>query len=567
MKLKLQIISHKDQPSSSPSTVEIGEAGGVIGRSGGCDLVLPDTDRVISGKHALITIENGQVRLTDTSLNGTCINNTANAIGRDQHMVLQSGDRILIGDYVISADIVDESASLNADKTTLSAQTIDDAINPFTDAAPENNPFAIPEEHSVPDQPANLDPLTAGFGSEPPPATSQPFPEPQPGNEPSIDDILFGAVESDPSGLSAPAEQPKYIPASEPDNVATINEFLQPPVAQTEEPKAQDEVDPLASFFDSPPADKTPTDTEDDQLSSQPANSVLIPEGWNLLDDSVQQDEPLIPEPAALSPVTPDQPEADASAPLINEAPPAQTELEPSPIPDVEKPAIPKPVAAEEPQQVSHPHQPEAASTTPAGNHSTAMQAFLEGAGVAGLQLSQEEEAEFFRSMGELFRINTSGLLDVLRARTDIKSTFRISMTMIQPTENNPLKFSLNTDDALHKILQNPGNACLPAEQAFSEAFDDIKAHELAVMAGMQAALTNVLTRFQPDQLESFFENRGGKGLLQQKKSWYWDQYKTQHKEILSTAEDQFHELFGDTFTVAYEKQIQKLKDSRKRES
>jgi type VI secretion system protein len=181
-------------------------------------------------------------------------------------------------------------------------------------------------------------------------------------------------------------------------------------------------------------------------------------------------------------------------------------------------------------------------------------------------EIPEGMEEQFFNTVGQLFRLSTEGLIDILRARADIKSAFRMNMTTIQPVENNPLKFSLCTDDALNALIKNPGGACLSADQAFKEGFNDIKAHELAVMAGMQGALGDVLKRFEPQALASYFESQGGKRLLQQKKSWYWEQYIQQHKELLSEAEDQFQTLFGAAFTTAYENQVAKLKATTAKE-
>ena len=65
--------------------------------------------------------------------------------------------------------------------------------------------------------------------------------------------------------------------------------------------------------------------------------------------------------------------------------------------------------------------------------------------------------------------------MDVLRARAEIKNTFRLPVTVIQRSENNPLKFALGTDEAIRKILAPPDPAFLTGLAAFDDAFDDIK--------------------------------------------------------------------------------------------
>nr|WP_311199423.1 type VI secretion system-associated FHA domain protein [Leisingera aquaemixtae] len=51
----------------------------------------------------------------------------------------------------------------------------------------------------------------------------------------------------------------------------------------------------------------------------------------------------------------------------------------------------------------------------------------------------------------------------------------------------------------------------------------DIKAHEVAMVTGMEAALKGVLKRLDPKALEAQIEDKGGfSGLLRGKKARYW---------------------------------------------
>jgi type VI secretion system FHA domain protein len=132
---------------------------------------------------------------------------------------------------------------------------------------------------------------------------------------------------------------------------------------------------------------------------------------------------------------------------------------------------------------------------------------------------------------------------------------------MIQAVENNPLKFSINIEDALRHILNpNPGSGYLSPITAFEEAHEDIEAHMMAVMVGMQAALKAVLHRFEPEILEK----RLGQQALLEKLPLYrqaktWELFTELYSQIAYEAEDDFHQLFGRTFSQAYEEQIRRL--------
>ncbi|MET0123312.1 MAG: type VI secretion system-associated FHA domain protein, partial [Candidatus Thiodiazotropha sp. 6PLUC9] len=80
------------------------------------------------------------------------------------------------------------------------------------------------------------------------------------------------------------------------------------------------------------------------------------------------------------------------------------------------------------------------------------------------------------------------------------------------------------------------------------------------VMVGMQAALQVVLQRFKPEILEK----RLGQSALLEKLPLYrqaktWDLFTELYSEIANEAEDDFHQLFGRTFSKAYEEQIRRL--------
>ena len=97
--------------------------------------------------------------------------------------------------------------------------------------------------------------------------------------------------------------------------------------------------------------------------------------------------------------------------------------------------------------------------------------------------------------------------------------------------------------------------------EAVREGFSDIKAHQMAVMAGMRAAFNDLMRRFDPDVLaESFDRHRKGGSLLGLAgKSRYWEMYVELYQQLTRDADDNFQRLFGDEFARAYEEQMDRL--------
>ncbi|GGA38563.1 type VI secretion system-associated FHA domain protein TagH [Dyella nitratireducens] len=165
----------------------------------------------------------------------------------------------------------------------------------------------------------------------------------------------------------------------------------------------------------------------------------------------------------------------------------------------------------------------------------------------------------------QIFRIVVDGVMDVLRARAEIKNTFRLPVTVIQRSENNPLKFALGTDEAMQKILGPANPGFLSGTAAFQDAFEDIRLHQMAMLAGVRAGFEALLVHFNPDRYEH--EVDGGKrgGVAFGAKGKYWDKYRDNFEGLIKNPDDTFRRLFGDEFARAYEEQLARLKSSRRK--
>jgi len=161
----------------------------------------------------------------------------------------------------------------------------------------------------------------------------------------------------------------------------------------------------------------------------------------------------------------------------------------------------------------------------------------------------------------QLMPLIVQGMMDVLKSRTEIKSEFRLAMTTIKPVENNPLKFSPTVEDAIQHLFDGEQSGYLGPVEAFEEGFNDIKAHQMAMIAGMRAAFEYMLSQFSPDVLEERFEggDRRGGIIGMARKVRYWDMYRHMFDRITRDSDDNFRRLFGEEFATAYEEQMQKI--------
>jgi type VI secretion system protein ImpI len=169
---------------------------------------------------------------------------------------------------------------------------------------------------------------------------------------------------------------------------------------------------------------------------------------------------------------------------------------------------------------------------------------------------------------GELDRvlgIVVDGVMEVLRARAEIKNTFRLPVTIIQRTENNPLKFAATPDEAIRKLMAPDNGAFLAGAAAFEDAFEDIRCHQVAMLAGMRAAFESLLFHFNPDRHEQEVDSSGKRAFAG--KARYWERYRDNFETLVKDPDECFRRLFGDEFARAYEAQLARLKSSRRTRS
>ena len=163
------------------------------------------------------------------------------------------------------------------------------------------------------------------------------------------------------------------------------------------------------------------------------------------------------------------------------------------------------------------------------------------------------------RSFGKILRIVVSGVMDLLEARREVREVTGRAVTRVGPKDNNPLKFSVNVDDALHNLLVKRSAAFLDPVTAFEAAFADVKCDQLAMLAGMRAAYESMLAQFDPKRLQNQFEGQV-KGSILPAKLRYWELYVERYQALVKDPEAGYNKLFGKEFATAYEQQFMRLK-------
>jgi type VI secretion system FHA domain protein len=544
-------------------------AGGTIGRLPDNDWVFPD--QYISGHHARIAFANGAFTIEDTSTNGVFINSPQNRLTRKKPHPLRNGDTIFIDDYEVRVTVAAESAAAERYAPARSAPPSeslipDDSFDGLPGASGVPNatdPLALLGLQSSPAIPAG--PSAASLAKQSPMAEHYRPPKPIPPARPAP---------------PAPPAQPAAAPPKEPPP-GFIPDDYDPMSAEEDDPFAEPDPTMSRPVLASPPAPPPPARP----AVSPPGRAVPAPPSRTA--STVMTGAPRVSKPAPRSaPFEPPTPPPQSAGHGTGRDTPAPESDDPFETVSPERPRAPPRQAAVPPprqsatpappprRQVAPPATPPAAppaapatraAPTPAGSGAAPdFAALLQAAGLEGARVTPELSQQF----GQILRVVVAGLMDVLRARDKIKDEFRMRMTTYKQADNNPLKFSVNVEDALHNLLVKRNAAYLGPVEAFEDAFLDVRNHQMAMLAGVRVAYEAMLAEFDPDRLQEDFDHvsKSGNFLSGGAKAKYWDLYRTRFHDMVKDADSSFRHLFGDDFAKAYEEQLSRLKAANRAE-
>jgi type VI secretion system protein ImpI len=177
------------------------------------------------------------------------------------------------------------------------------------------------------------------------------------------------------------------------------------------------------------------------------------------------------------------------------------------------------------------------------------------GAGLPDNGFAAQNPAQFAEELGQLLRLLTENMRQLLEARQQAKRLARSSsQTTVQALDNNPLKFAPTTDEAMRIMFGPPTKSYLGATSAITQGFDDLKAHQIRTFSAMQHALKRLLEEFAPEEIEKASTlSRGvfGRG---PNKAGCWDTFTARWKATTHGQEDGMLNTFMQYFAECYDR-------------
>jgi type VI secretion system FHA domain protein len=584
MYLTLEVVSPQAASLGADRRRVVSERGLTIGRVPGNDWVIPDP--YISKQHARISYANGTFFVESLGRNAIAIGTPGHTLPANQPQPLRNGDRLFIDQYEMIVTTV------QGDPPGMAVVSDD----PF--AVLPGGPSAAgrsPQSGSIPDiwdggvgadlgETGVVDPidvLPGGRTKEPdplPPVNWQRAPvlenhfEPPPVRQPaggSPFDLLG-------PGADSPGPPPSPPAGGIPDNWDRTNLTYREGAGSKATPRPSTPSPAGRGTVRETPAAAARSARPEPPRPDPPRSEPLRPD--SMRPDAMRSD-PIRPDSMRSDSMRPESGRSDTGRsdtgrhqairrdPVRRDSRPVTSQprsplLDPGPTGPERRPQTPEPrgglpesIAAE----LGSPRQPDRQAWPPprGGNPvvGTELAELLRGAGLS----EQDMSPEMMQDLGKVLRVVVEGVMNVLRARAEIKSQFRLPLTRIQSADNNPLKHSPNVESALHTLLVQKNPGFLSTVQAFEDAFADIRNHQMAMLEGVRVAFESMLESFDPKELEKGFERAAKRG-FGSAKSKYWDLYVDRFVQLGGDADDTFRRLFGDVFAEAYEKQLERLK-------
>ncbi|WP_108522795.1 type VI secretion system-associated FHA domain protein TagH [Bradyrhizobium algeriense] len=564
MHFTLGVLGENAEPLGRNARQAFGPEGGSIGRGRGCNWRLPDPTNTLSGHHALIAFNGIGFTITDTSTNGVYINTVDAPLGRGNTAPLADGDTLYLANYIISVMIEDDPVEerqrlgLTGSKAVRLGRTT--PTLPFPTLNQESATAAVPtagplgsDAHLPPDPSMMTGPRQIFYSAA--------QWEPQAPHPPSLpgDKALSNDIEAvDPTLADLPRRPSSAATTERPSSHAQSGNIRSIPLSSVDAPF----VEPSRPLLPSAPSNGR-------SVLSNGHPAPIIPEDLDLGD--------LLPGPASrrMPSVSSQRTEARLNEP--NEAlriapkpiasrptnhlgklrdsgsrspPPDERELDRLLL-SLKETAAQRAVGAPQVRTATTSGAPPLPADPP--SDADELQAFWNALGFNPKLVPPAQRRESFAELGRAIADMTNGLHSILAAWAMLKNECQIGPTQTRAGNDNAVQFT-NSSHALRDSLAKDRGFLL-LSRSVRAGFDDIKAHEVAAIAAMRGAVSNVLTHMSPQRIESDGANSGLFG-ARINKAKLWDRFVELHASMVGDIDRTARCYIAEEFTRSYESQL-----------
>lgn len=187
------------------------------------------------------------------------------------------------------------------------------------------------------------------------------------------------------------------------------------------------------------------------------------------------------------------------------------------------------------------------------------LETFLQAVGISRADIHPAVDPhDVMTNAGEVLREFVRGVSDLLKARTRVKSMFRLNQTTVMPRHNNPLKLSTNSTEAVKQLLIGKEGEYLGPQDSVKEACRDLKFHHDAMMAAMSRSFADFVDRLEPEELRESFDKTLDRSPMFSKLNQvkYWQLYCDLYPIVTQKGAASLPQQLAEDFVREYDKEI-----------
>ena len=186
---------------------------------------------------------------------------------------------------------------------------------------------------------------------------------------------------------------------------------------------------------------------------------------------------------------------------------------------------------------------------------SAILRAFCEGAGLSIEYAKDVPTEDLARALGQSLRLTTTHIMAALQDRAAARHFTRAGeRTMRGATDNNPLKFLPDAEQAMDALFLRPRAGFLTGADGFDAALWDLRGDQSALFAARQPPLLALLEGLGPSRIDA--EAKGNQ-LIGNKKSKCWDDFVARWDAKTASENgilDEFIRLFAQAYRKAHDR-------------
>ena len=187
----------------------------------------------------------------------------------------------------------------------------------------------------------------------------------------------------------------------------------------------------------------------------------------------------------------------------------------------------------------------------------TELGAFLKGLGANDLDIFPMDPLVYFERVGRLARGFAAGLVSLVMARAEVKRQLNTMDWVTPDAKRNPLKLRVDVTEAVYYLFDPASDTSrdfMAPQDAVEHILNELVVHEVAVVAGIRAAVEGAIRRFDPKVLEEELEKTGGMTL--NRKARLWDLYQEHYQRMEVQMAENLNRLFQTDFLGAYAEEV-----------